>query len=716
MSFLEISNIKLSYNSLRDDIINEFYIPCLQRAVMYKRAVGFFSSNILLQITNGLGAFADNGGKMKLLISPKLDPEDYEAIKAGYDMKKYVTEKLEKNFDFETTYDQKEKRFGMLSHMISTGLLDIRIVVVECNYERAMFHRKIGIMKDNHDNYICFSGSSNETYNGYVLNDEELDVYCSWKSEENSSRCAEKEFSFDSIWNGSFKGLVTIPFPEAIKEKLLVYRDYNNEKFVEIDKRFAEYSESLNRKDESPRIKQGIELHDYQKNAIDNWEKNGFKGIFDMATGTGKTFTAAGAICRIYEKKKRIFIIICCPYTHLVDQWYDELKANFNIESIKCYGTEDYEKVLKRKIIKFKQKRIDFVCAIITNASFKRDFIQSLINENLKHTLLVVDEAHNFGAEGIAKFLSVDFPYRLALSATFERYRDEKGTQQLYDFFGKKCIEYTLDEAIQNGYLTQYKYYPILVYLSDDEYEKYIKISKQIAKCRSSSGELSERGKKLLIERARIIAGTEDKLYKLNEAIIPYKKESNMLVYCGTVKYDHAIFSDRTGTEFRQIDEVCALLNKNLGMYSTKFTAEENSEERHEILDAFKEERFQVLIAIKCLDEGVNIPAIKTAFILASSTNPKEYIQRRGRVLRKAKGKQFAEIFDFITLPRPIDEICSFNNPNFCIEKNLARKEMDRIIEFSRLAINSSFSNEVRQMIREAYKMDIITEGEELYE
>ena len=201
MGFKDVQNIQLSYNSLSDEIVVDFYIPCLEQAVMYKRAVGFFSSNILLQISKGLGAFADHGGRMKLLVSPQLEPEDYEAIKKGYDARQYVTEKIIKDFDFNIEYNQKDARFEMLAYMISSGLLEIKIVALEENNEIAMFHRKEGIMEDESGNQIAFSGSGNETYNGYNLNDEDFDVYCSWKSDESEQRCAIKELSFDRVWN-----------------------------------------------------------------------------------------------------------------------------------------------------------------------------------------------------------------------------------------------------------------------------------------------------------------------------------------------------------------------------------------------------------------------------------------------------------------------------------------------------------------------------------
>lgn len=712
MSFKDIQNIKLSYNSLSDQIVLDFYIPCLERAIRYKRAVGFFSSNILLQISKGLGAFADNGGRMQLLVSPKLEQADYEAIKKGYDIKEYVTNKIIENFDFNSDFDQKDDRYAMLSHMISTGLLDIKIVALEENNDSAMFHKKVGIMEDTDGNHIAFSGSGNETYNGYNQNDEDFEVFCSWTSDENETRCTIKEMEFDRIWKGEAKGLITIPFPQVIKEKLLTFNS-NNQHFADIDKNFKEKLIRSSAKIKEPKINEKIKFYDYQLNAIDNWAKQNYRGIFDMATGTGKTFTGAGALCRLYQDKKRLVTFICCPYTHLVEQWAEELKENFNIEPITCYGSSDYEKQLKREVLKFKQHRSNFLCAIITNSSFQKYSIQELVKMNLSSTLLLVDEAHNFGATEISKTMEVDYPYRLALSATLERHKDEDGTAKLFDFFGEKCIEYTLARAIEEGKLTPYRYYPVLVSLNEDEYDQYVKLSKQVAKYHQKDGKLSEQAKKILIKRARLVAGAYSKIQALKDIITKHKKDYNMLVYCGAVKYGEDGYSnDEQGK--RQIEIILNILNNELHIYSSKFTSDENIETRNNIINSFKRQDLQALVAIKCLDEGVNIPAIKTAFILASSTNPKEYVQRRGRVLRKYPGKEYAEIYDFITLPTDLSNTSI--GPNIAIDKNLVRKELARLIDFANLSNNPSDSNEIINQIKEAFSMNIILDTEENYE
>ena len=256
--------------------------------------------------------------------------------------------------------------------------------------------------------------------------------------------------------------------------------------------------------------------------------------------------------------------------------------------------------------------------------------------------LLVVDEAHNFGSPRLQKTLNDSYKYRLALSATLERHNDTLGTEKLYEFFEKKVIEYDLERAIKEGKLTPYKYYPILVYLDEEELEEYRNLSYEICKHiigRNGKKRLDPYGEILAIERSRLIAGAKGKLTKLKEVITPYKDDNYMLVYCGATNVlDPKNDSSDTDTgDVRQIDAVVQILGNQLNMKVGKFTSNETIEERKEIKNAFENRDLQGLVAIKCLDEGVNIPNIKTAFILASTTNPKEYIQRRGRVLRKSK-------------------------------------------------------------------------------
>ena len=471
------------------------------------------------------------------------------------------------------------------------------------------------------------------------------------------------------------------------------------------------------------RVPEDIKLRDYQEDAIAAWVGENYRGIFDMATGTGKTLTGLGAISKLSKDlDDMLAVIIVCPYQHLVEQWVEDI-VRFNIKPIMGYSSspqKDWKKRLSRAVRDQKLRREkSFFCFVCTNATFANSTVQEEISKIQSPVLLVVDEAHNFGARNYSRLLDDRFTYRLALSATLDRHRDDEGTSVLYDFFGKKCIEYTLERAIDQDKLTKYKYYPILVYLTDEELEKYEQKSYEMSKClikgKDGKYKLNKRGEILAMERARIVAGASQKLEALREYIAPYADDNNILVYCGATNVidEKADSSNTNEADIRQIEAVTRILGNEFHMEVAKFTSEENMETRATIKEQFqKGDRLQAIVAIKCLDEGVNIPGIRTAFILASTTNPKEYIQRRGRVLRKADNKSYAEIYDFVTLPRELDSVSGLTAEQAQRDLSLVKNELARIKEFGRLAMNSMEANDLIWNIQEAYHITEEVDGD----
>ena len=340
----------------------------------------------------------------------------------------------------------------------------------------------------------------------------------------------------------------------------------------------------------------------------------------------------------------------------------------------------------------------------ISLTSFISDDFQKLINGFKRNFCFVADEAHNFGAKKTRNILPLKARYRIGLSATIERYGDEDGTEALRKFFGKTSIKFTLKDAIINGFLTKYYYKPVINYLSQDEYDGYEELTKKVTKLGKSSHEEFENSdylKMLLIKRARIIAGCKDKIKNIAQLMEEHKKENYMLVYCGANKYESSITDCES--DIKQIELITKKIS-DIGLRVRKFTSFEDRNEREEIKAMFSTGfQIQVITAIKCLDEGVNIPNIRKAFILASSTNPKEYVQRRGRVLRKAPGKKFAEIFDFITLPRKLNEVKYIDSSTKKCDMTLIKKEVDRIREFAEAAENTNAVDDLIESIYQAY-------------
>ena len=732
---LKDKRIKSEYRSLIDNVVQDFYIPLLHESTSYKRAVGFFSSSALVEISKGIADMAKDGGKIEIVASPYLSDDDIQAIKEGYENRQKIIEgALIRQLSDEHEDYYSMERLNLLAHLISDGILDIRIAYTDKDNEIGMYHEKMGILEDKDGNHVAFSGSMNESMTAMSINYETIDVFCDWREAE-ADRVKLKENAFYSMWNNVEPSLKVLKFPNISDILIEKYRrkdpnfDIDHEQFK---RRILAYGSMLQGMSNSSgaqvgaRIPADVELHEYQKEAIASWVGENYRGIFDMATGTGKTYTGLGAISKLSEDlNDDIAVIIVAPYKHLVEQWVEDI-VKFNMKPIIAYGDpahKDWRKKFSKAITDQKIRRDKrFLCVVTTNVTFASLDFQERIDKIKSPILLVVDEAHNFGARSYAKHLDDRFAYRLALSATLERHRDDEGTAFLYSFFGKKCIEYPLERAIDEDKLTPYKYYPILVYLSEREWESYELLSYEMSKCmikdKHVKYKLNKRGEILALKRSRVVAGAMQKLEALKREITPYKDDNNILVYCGATRViDDSDTSADDESDIRQIEAVTKILGNELNMSVARFTSEENMEERALIKEHFQDGgKLQAIVAIKCLDEGVNIPGIRTAFILASTTNPKEYIQRRGRVLRKADNKPFAEIYDFVTLPRPLDSVSGLTIEQANRDKTLVKNELARIREFGRLALNSMLANNLIWDIQEAYHLnetDLEKEGED---
>lgn len=698
--------IAKEYRNLKCDVINDFYIPILSNAVMYKRAVGFFNSAALYEMAIGLRHLVEMQGKMELIVSPRLTEEDIQSITLGYKTREEVIERaLLRDFD-EPKSKTEFRKLNLLANLIAEGVLDIKVAFKINANSAGIFHEKIGIVIDTEGNKVAFTGSMNETYSGLLQNYESIDVFCSWRDED-YDRVNIKENAFDNLWDNLDTAMEVIPFPNVAVEKLRSY------KMEETESLFVEIQEEDDSQDVFFKIPTTIDLYDYQREAIKNWKNNNYCGIFDMATGAGKTFTALGALSSLSKNlNNNIAVVIVAPYQHLVEQWVEDI-IQFNVKPIVAYSYpgQKWRKQFSDAVTAYNVGAINNFCVIATNATFSLNDFQSILQKFKKNFAFVVDEAHNFGAAKLSSLLPKKARYRLALSATIERFRDEEGTSKLRKYFGKTCISFSLKEAIQKGFLTSYYYHPVVVYLNADEYEQYKEITKTIIRNGGASQENIEKNpyiEMLLIKRARIISGCKEKVSKLVEVMKPYSTDNYILVYCGATKYDNDSSELKDDDEVRQIEEVNKRLYYDLGMKVHKFTSEESKEERDEIKRMFASgTELQVITAIKCLDEGVNIPAIKKAFILASSTNPKEYIQRRGRVLRRAKGKEYAEIFDFITLPRPLDDVPFCSEEEISCDLSLVRKEFFRMIDFAETARNPFEIDKLKEDIQDAYNQNL---------
>ena len=717
MSFWDL-NIKEEYRSLQDDIVREFYIPVLNNSIKYQRAVGFFSSTALIEITSGIAGLVKNGGTIQLVASPYLSEDDILAIEKGLKLRDEVIK--ERVFEAITApqNDYEKYRLNFLINLIAYGILEIKIAVPENYFITGMYHEKIGLMFDDKNNVIAFSGSMNESSNAFFHNCESIDVFKSWEGGSDARRVRNKQLYFNAVWENYEPHIMVMSFPEAAMERLFEYRMTNNIDYDDLKQKPIKRMTMVNEKIKSyggPHVPGWVKIRPYQREAIEEWKAQDYQGIFDMATGTGKTYTGLAAIAELYKNRKApLAIFIVCPYQHLVTQWVEDILI-FGMEPIICHSAssqKDWKSRLKDACFELELGISDYICAIFTNATYATDYVQKIIGNVKIQALLVVDEAHNFGAPNTSSYLDEKIPYRLALSATLERHGDEVGTNKLIKYFGDKCIEYTLKDAIDNDMLVRYYYHPIIVSFKDEELDNYLELSKKIAKAMASndSKEPSDYAKMLLIKRARLVSAAKEKLRKLLIEMKNYQDEDHILVYCGATTMRDVDYDENhpPEEEKRQVDLVTELLGNNLDMKVAKFTSEESAAQRERLKTEFDEgDTLQVLIAIRCLDEGVNIPSIRKAFILASSTNPKEYIQRRGRVLRKYKGKTHADIYDFVVSPLPLEHIDAFSNEAIRLTKSLVKREIIRMKDFADLAENTSVADELIYNFIHCYDIDL---------
>ncbi|NEO29406.1 MAG: DNA phosphorothioation system restriction enzyme [Symploca sp. SIO3C6] len=431
-----------------------------------------------------------------------------------------------------------------------------------------------------------------------------------------------------------------------------------------------------------PSIPPSIQLRHYQRQAVANWFANQGRGTLKMATGSGKTITALAIATQLYQKIGLQALLVVCPYRHLVTQWARECEQ-FGIEAILAFeNVHNWQSQLSSQLYNLHSGNQPFLAVITTNASLIGVGLQSQLKYFPDKTLIVGDEAHNLGSTRLEQSLPQNLGLRLALSATPERYFDEDGTQAIFGYFGPVLQpEFTLADAIRQGALVHYLYYPVLVELTEAETVAYAKLTKRIgwALAKEEDIENNETVTSLLVQRARLIGAAANKLVALRELMQGRLDTNHTLFYCGDGLVETALSTETS----RQLAAVARLLGAQLGYRVNTYTAETSLTAREELRRQFDSGQLQGLVAIRCLDEGVDIPSIRTAVILASSGNPRQFIQRRGRILRPHPGKQRATLFDMIVLPPDL------GRETLEVERNLLKKELKRFLEFADLADNA---------------------------
>jgi len=641
MANLRDLDFKMKYRSNQDKIYKDFIEPCIAVSTHYDRAVGYFTSNSIKLFAAGLEKFIDNNGKIRLICNPYLEAPDIEAIASGIEAREDVIKRrLFEEIEI-CAKSIEDESLNILAWLVYKEILEIKIAFTD---DTSIYHEKFGIFTDSNGYKVMFSGSSNETRGGLSSNFEKIDVFT---ESMDLFRVNDAVNDFEQLWSNQTVGLNVIEFYNELKDYLLSQR--KPEGVSKISKNNLPY-----------------EIREYQTQAIQSLEQNGWRGIFEMATGTGKTKTSLIASQKYRDLNKKIFLVILVPFTHLVEQWKLECQKFGYKEIIECFGSKrSWLYDLEALVDRYNLGLTDHGVAIsVYKSANKQEFISS-IKTIKSHIFLVADECHYFGTSTYQHDMFDFIDARLGLSATPQRWWDPVGSEHIFNYFDKTVFEYTIEQAIENKALCQYLYYPIIVSLSEDELDEYAKLTeKMVHYIDSKKKEDQEILKQLTIKRKLIVKRCSMKKDILYEMLrdVPDQDRSHILVYCAPA-------------------EIVDITNSihDLGYRVSRFDHELKTSERNEILGRFDSGEIEVLVAIKCLDEGVDVPSTKVAYFLASTSNPKEFIQRRGRVLRNSKNKVYAKIYDFIVMSSvSSDEILW----------DIAKKELPRFAEFADNATN----------------------------
>ncbi len=702
MGFRDL-DLKETYDSDEDDILRGFYIPVLSEAVKYRRLAGFFSSTSLAVAARGIAKFLANNGTMELIAGARLSQRDVDAINSGSaDSGRILTDNFIRDLD--SVADELERNHvRALGWLVAQGRLNIKIAIPlgkdgrplsEVEVERSdLFHQKVGILFDSNNDVISFSGSINETAFGWTRHIEEFKTFRSW-IEDQKIYLESDRAKFEKFWEGHAENTLTTDVPTAIRERLIMIA--------------PESVGDLQLNPPTPGIAASRasrkRLRDYQEEAIRCWKTSNYAGILAMATGTGKTLVALRAVLSLVPDNS--LVVIAVPTEVLASQWRDVVREEApSAYSVICDadnpGWPERLSILAGYIDAGDEdsKRCFAIATYNTTSSNKfTEIIGRLIPAKL---CLVADEVHHAGAPVFSKILDCNFGYRLGLSATPERLWDEIGSGKILDFFGGVVFEYSLDKALKDSVLCEYEYHIAPVILKTEELEEYhvlssslsTKISqilksypylrgspipKLMAEISRVNPTVFQSLQALMIRRTNILKRAAGKSDALRQ-IVREGYLGRCLIYCND--QDH-------------LQEVLRTLY-NTNISALKYDSSMSTDERARNLGSFSAGGEGFLVAIKCLDEGVDIPDCDSAILISSAKSTREYVQRRGRLLRRAPGKVLARIYDLIILP--IDPDSSAGKIS-ALEFQLLETEIKRANTFASSALNGA---EVMLKLRE---------------
>jgi len=679
--------LRRDYRTGRDNLVNDFYVPCLAYSSRYDRAVGYFTADGLSLAARGISELIRNGGIIRLVFGALVKEQDRDEIVKGYEQKilHVLDAKLDEELD-KVRDGTVRARIESLAWLISNGALEIKVATRLDQIGRiskGIYHEKMGIFSDIYGEAVAFTGSSNETEGGLVSNFESNDVYRSWDSSE-LERVKDKIAYFEDLWNNKTTGLLILDFTAAARAKLLRFRPTSPSE--------TDPESAGNMKLMSP--------YPFQLRAVEAWKKAGYRGVLAMATGTGKTFTTLFGIQQL--SGLRICVIVV-PVKDLIEQWNQEIRAVFGIEArVRLASGENpgwrssIKRVVESERDSTASRTLPYFVLTTYATSSKEDFLSNFKGFPPEKLAVVLDEAHHAGAATYRKIFDLDASYRVGLSATPENEWDEDRNQLLFDYLGPTVFSYDIADAIHDKILCPYKYYIHPVSLTPGERENFRGASADIAailqrvkrmypnlrndssmsilqQLSVSNPSLATRLRGLYLARVAILRKATTKAEELRK-VASQNTLNRCVVYCNDVQH---------GKESTRI-------LFDLGFEATEYSSSINPVmKRRQILDSFEEpgNSTKFLVAIKCLDEGINLPIMNSAILVSSSKSTREFTQRRGRVLRKHKDKPFATIHDIIVLPfTSPDEAYAISQS----ELEYVRAELHRVEHFGKNALNKN--------------------------
>lgn len=714
-------NLKVTYASHLENIPLEFYEKTFPVSKEINLFLGYFSSNAIRELSLSLSQFIINGGVMKIITNHVFSKTDYDQLIVG----KSDLFDDNTNIDLLNNFELLNSRlssfgqhfFDCLKYLKKHGRLELRPV----KWLNGDAHYKHMILFDGND-YISTDGSANFTLRGLTVNGEKLTVTKSWINEDCKKSIKVDYDHFNEVFekrNKEFKYLNPYEIEQVIdhvgntkeKEDLIIdsinLLESNFHKKIKTikNKRKEVFNNLIFEYNSHPKFPYANGARDYQKLAYDKWILNNKKGILNMATGTGKTITSLNFVFEQFKLTKNYRLIILVPTIALLYQWVDEC-LKFNFLDVFTSKNKDWKSRLSKIDFDYKNFQIsqNFVF-ITTYSTFKRKSFQDFfIKIDKSQFTLIADECHNVGTQSLVRVLPKEIENRIGLSATPERKYDLEGSNFMYDFFDSHppcfTFSYSMFKAIKKQNLAKYYYYPIFCSLDDFELKKYKSYSKRLLmNFDEKTKTFNEEGKRLLIERKRIIHKAKNKLSKLNQLL---KEEDNLkytFIYVPEgreIDYenDEDLHED---VEDKKIIKDYLKVVINSGYKARTVTGSQN--DREKTLEKFKNGKINMLLAMKILDEGVDIPITRNAIFCSSTGNPRQFIQRRGRVLRKHETKEYSKIFDMVVIP----EIENNENKESLMERNIVRSEILRVANFvyssenKRELMNSELKNKCEE-------------------